>query len=77
MTGTQKAVWWTEYVIRHKGTKHLRGGAVDIPLYQYYLLDVIGSILVILGIMLFVFYKLFKFFIYYGRLLFQPKIKTN
>ncbi|KAF5286453.1 hypothetical protein FQA39_LY16303 [Lamprigera yunnana] len=24
MTGLEKAIWWTEYVIRHKGAKHLR-----------------------------------------------------
>ncbi|KAF2902531.1 hypothetical protein ILUMI_03654 [Ignelater luminosus] len=42
MTGLERAVWWTEYVLRHKGTKHLRSPALDIPSYQYYLLDVIG-----------------------------------
>ncbi|KAJ8923421.1 hypothetical protein NQ315_001979 [Exocentrus adspersus] len=42
MKGVDKAVWWTEYVIRHKGAKHLRNPAADLPLYQYYLLDVIG-----------------------------------
>lgn len=45
MTGLEKAVWWTEYVIRNKGAKHLRNPAVDIPLYQYFLLDVIGFLL--------------------------------
>lgn len=42
MTGLEKAVWWTEYVIRNKGAKHLRNPAADIPLYQYYLIDVIS-----------------------------------
>ncbi|KAJ8948062.1 hypothetical protein NQ314_008488 [Rhamnusium bicolor] len=42
MTGLEKAVWWTEYVIRNKGAKHLRNPAVNLPFYQYYLLDVIG-----------------------------------
>ncbi|KAF2893560.1 hypothetical protein ILUMI_12614 [Ignelater luminosus] len=42
MTGLEKAVWWTEYVIRHKGARHLRSPLLDIPSYQYYLLDVIG-----------------------------------
>ncbi|XP_018561507.1 UDP-glucuronosyltransferase 2B7 [Anoplophora glabripennis] len=42
MTGLEKAVWWTEYVIRNKGAKHLRNPAADIPLYQYFLVDVIG-----------------------------------
>ncbi|KAF5287796.1 hypothetical protein FQA39_LY15732 [Lamprigera yunnana] len=38
----EKAVWWTEYVIRHKGAKHLRSPLLDIPTYQYYLLDVVA-----------------------------------
>ncbi|KAJ8959681.1 hypothetical protein NQ318_021872 [Aromia moschata] len=42
MTGLETAVWWTEYVIRHKGAKHLRNPAADMPFYQYFLLDVIG-----------------------------------
>ncbi|XP_018561528.1 UDP-glucuronosyltransferase 2B7-like isoform X2 [Anoplophora glabripennis] len=47
MSGLEKAVWWTEYVIRNKGAKHLRNPAADIPLYQYFLLDVIGFFLLI------------------------------
>ncbi|KAJ8948059.1 hypothetical protein NQ314_008485 [Rhamnusium bicolor] len=42
MTGLEKAVWWTEYVIRNKGAKHLRNPAADLPFYQYYLIDVIS-----------------------------------
>ncbi|KAF5302525.1 hypothetical protein FQR65_LT00897 [Abscondita terminalis] len=49
MTGLEKAIWWTEYVIRHNGTKHLRSPMLDIPFYQYYLLDVIGVFVVVLG----------------------------
>ncbi|KAJ8959701.1 hypothetical protein NQ318_021893 [Aromia moschata] len=47
MTGLEKAIWWTEYVIRHKGAKHLRNPVADLPLYQYYLLDVIGFLLIV------------------------------
>lgn len=35
-----RAVYWTEYVIRHKGAPHLRSVAADLPWYQYLLLDV-------------------------------------
>jgi glucuronosyltransferase len=34
------AIFWTEYVIRHKGAPHLRSAAVDLPWYQYLLLDI-------------------------------------
>lgn len=36
-----RAVYWTEYVIRHKGAPHLRSVAADLPWYQYLLLDVL------------------------------------
>ncbi|KAF5280450.1 hypothetical protein FQR65_LT03259 [Abscondita terminalis] len=61
MTGLEKAIWWIEYVIRHKGAKHLKSPAVDLPLYQYYLLDVFGFIFIILSIGLFVISKLIYF----------------
>nr|CAD7597666.1 unnamed protein product [Timema genevievae] len=41
----ERAVWWTEYVLRHKGAPHLRTAAVDMPWYQFLLLDVIAFLL--------------------------------
>ncbi|GJQ75388.1 hypothetical protein Trydic_g23564 [Trypoxylus dichotomus] len=58
MTGLEKAVWWTEYVIRHKGAKHLRSPAIDMPLYEYFLLDVLGFIFGVLFIVLCISYKI-------------------
>lgn len=45
MSALDTAVYWVEYVIRHKGAYHLRSAAVDLSWYQYYLLDVIVFIL--------------------------------
>ncbi|XP_066286571.1 UDP-glucuronosyltransferase 2C1-like [Branchiostoma lanceolatum] len=36
----ERAVWWIEYVIKHGRLPHLRARAVELPWYQYYLLDV-------------------------------------
>ncbi|CAH1266945.1 UGT2A3 [Branchiostoma lanceolatum] len=36
----ERAVWWVENVIKHGGLPHLRARAVELPWYQYYLLDV-------------------------------------
>ncbi|ENN70676.1 hypothetical protein YQE_12621, partial [Dendroctonus ponderosae] len=44
-TGIQKAVWWAEYVIRHKGTKHLKSPTVDIEWYKYLLFDVFAVLI--------------------------------
>lgn len=40
-TQKEAVVYWTEYVIRHKGAPYLRTIAADMPLYEYLLLDVI------------------------------------
>ncbi|XP_071371324.1 UDP-glucuronosyltransferase-like [Centroberyx affinis] len=42
------AVFWTEFVIRHKGATHLRSAAHDLNWIQYHSLDVIGFFAVIL-----------------------------
>lgn len=50
-TPLERAIYWTEYVIRHKGAYHLQSPAKDMSFFQYYSLDVfllIMSILVIL-----------------------------
>jgi glucuronosyltransferase len=41
-TPLEQAVYWTEYVIRHKGAPHLRSAVLDLAWYQYFLLDVIA-----------------------------------
>lgn len=41
------AVYWTEYVMRHKGAKHMQSQAVDMYWFQYYSFDVIATLLVI------------------------------
>lgn len=73
MTGLEKAVWWTEYVLRNKGAKHLKGPAANIPSYQYYLLDVIGFLLAVLLICLFVIYKFLKFIVKWVKYLCKLK----
>lgn len=45
-SGIDKVIWWCEYVIRHKGAKHLRSPAADIPLYEYFMLDVLAFVVV-------------------------------
>uniref|UniRef100_A0A6P7GJF9 UDP-glucuronosyltransferase-like n=1 Tax=Diabrotica virgifera virgifera TaxID=50390 RepID=A0A6P7GJF9_DIAVI len=42
------AVYWTEFVIRHKGAHHLRVAALDLRWYQYLLVDVIAVVTIII-----------------------------
>lgn len=43
-----RAAYWIEYVIRHDGAKHMQSPAVHLNLVQYYSVDVIAFILVVL-----------------------------
>lgn len=47
------AVYWVEYVIRHRGAPHLRVAAVRMPWYRYFMVDVLG--MVFLGLVAVVF----------------------
>lgn len=47
MSPQESVVYWTEYIIRHKGAPHLRTSGADMPLYQYLMLDILAFIVVI------------------------------
>ncbi|KAG8228493.1 UDP-glycosyltransferase [Ladona fulva] len=42
-----RAVYWVEYVLRHKGAKHLRPAAADLRWYQLYMFDIFFVLMVI------------------------------
>ncbi|XP_051563932.1 UDP-glucuronosyltransferase 1A5-like isoform X2 [Myxocyprinus asiaticus] len=48
------AVFWTEFVMRHKGAEHLRPAAHELNWIQYHCLDVIGFLILILVTVIFV-----------------------
>jgi hypothetical protein len=39
-TPLDRAVYWTEYIIRHSGAPHIRSAALDLTWYQVEILDV-------------------------------------
>ncbi|XP_043826243.1 UDP-glucuronosyltransferase 2A3-like isoform X6 [Dromiciops gliroides] len=49
-----RAVFWIEFVMRHKGAKHLRPAAHDLTWYQYHSLDVIGFLLACVAAFVFI-----------------------
>uniref|UniRef100_A0A2K6U6R6 UDP-glucuronosyltransferase n=1 Tax=Saimiri boliviensis boliviensis TaxID=39432 RepID=A0A2K6U6R6_SAIBB len=51
------AVFWIEFVMRHKGAPHLRPAAHDLTWYQYHSLDVIGFLLAIVLTVAFIAFK--------------------
>ncbi|XP_039492981.1 UDP-glycosyltransferase UGT5 isoform X1 [Drosophila santomea] len=54
------AIWWTEYVLRHKGAAHMQVAGKDLDFVRYHSLDVFGTFLIgALGLL-----GVFTFFIY-------------
>lgn len=57
-TPKEEIIYWTDYVIKHKGAHHLKPMGIRLPWYQYFLIDVIFTIFSImfigLGIILFI-----------------------
>ncbi|XP_063908498.1 UDP-glycosyltransferase UGT5-like isoform X9 [Zophobas morio] len=50
MPPLETAIYWVEYVARHRGAHHMRTAAVGMPLYKYLLLDVIAFLLLVFGL---------------------------
>ncbi|PSN50535.1 UDP-glucuronosyltransferase 2B18 [Blattella germanica] len=61
-----RAVFWTEHVIRHGGAPHLRPASTDLYWYQYLLLDVLcvfaSGVLLIVFVLYFILRTLLKLF---------------
>ncbi|XP_055444701.1 UDP-glucuronosyltransferase 2B17-like isoform X3 [Bubalus kerabau] len=56
-----RAVFWIEFVMRHKGAKHLRPASHNLTWFQYHSLDVIGFLLACVATVVFVTTKCFLF----------------
>ncbi|RZF43050.1 hypothetical protein LSTR_LSTR001228 [Laodelphax striatellus] len=56
----EKAAYWIEYVLRHKGAPHLRSEGRNLPYYQYLLLDVFAFVAAVLLAIIAIFYTIFK-----------------
>ncbi|XP_017786762.1 PREDICTED: UDP-glucuronosyltransferase 2A3-like [Nicrophorus vespilloides] len=57
MTALEEAVWWVEFVLRHKGADHLKSPLRRMPWYQFFCLDVV-AVLVAPPILLIVLIKM-------------------
>lgn len=54
LKGTEKAVWWIEYVIRHQDVSHLKSPATKMSFIEYLMLDVMLFLFVISIVTLYV-----------------------
>ncbi|XP_038615660.1 UDP-glucuronosyltransferase 2A2-like isoform X8 [Tachyglossus aculeatus] len=57
MKPLDRAVFWIEFVMRHKGAKHLRPASHSLTWYQYHCLDVVAFLLACAALGLFIIAK--------------------
>ena len=76
MSQAESVVYWTEYVLRHKGAPHLKSHALNLRWYQYYLLDILAVVLVFISVVIYITKKMFKSIYMYG-LLFCKNCKSK
>lgn len=57
-TPMETAIHWVEYVAKFKGSLHMQGRGVQLPLYVYYNVDVWAFICCSLGFFIYVLVKL-------------------
>jgi glucuronosyltransferase len=71
MSAMDTAIFWTEYIIRHRGAPHLRPAILDLAWYQYLLLDILIAFLLCTITIVFLIYvitrKLAKIFTLHNR----------
>ncbi|XP_055290304.1 UDP-glucuronosyltransferase 2B17-like [Moschus berezovskii] len=61
ITSLDRAVFWIEFVMHHKGAKHLRPAAHNLTWFQYHSLDLIVFLLACVATVVFVITKCFLF----------------
>lgn len=60
ISGPDNAVWWTEYVIRNGGARHLRSPAVGVTFIEYYMLDLLSYLIAAVLFLLFLTYYILR-----------------
>ncbi|NP_001243963.1 UDP-glycosyltransferase UGT340C2 precursor [Bombyx mori] len=74
----ERAVWWTEHVLRNGGSKHLRSPAANMNYSEYLMLDVVLALLflffTVISILALIAYKLFGIL---KKMTFSGKLKSS
>lgn len=63
VNGLQTAAWWIEYAIRNDGGGQMKNRINTIPLYQYYFLDVISVLLLVVSLIIYIPYKILAYIV--------------
>ncbi|XP_055919609.1 UDP-glycosyltransferase UGT5-like [Eupeodes corollae] len=73
MSAKETAVYWVEYVLRHRGAPHMQSPAVHLNKFQLMSLDVVGF----LGVIIYLVIKFIKFFVVFVYSKFVRKLKNK
>lgn len=63
MKPMDRAIYWVEYVLRHKGASHLTSSCVPLSFTQYFLIDVYCIFISVIIVSIFLFKKVTKYFV--------------
>jgi len=66
MSPAESVVYWTEYVLRHKGAPNLMSHAMSLTWYQYFLVDVMFTFLLTVSVIIFLIYFCLKNIVKYS-----------
>ncbi|XP_050522153.1 UDP-glucosyltransferase 2-like [Daktulosphaira vitifoliae] len=76
---TETVIYWTEYIIKHKGARHLQTAAIDMPWWKYFLIDTISFIVLFVCLVLYLIYvvlkSMYRFFT--KKVILKNKINQN
>lgn len=73
----EEAIYWIEYVLRHKGAPQLRSRSADMSWYQYYLVDISVIIVTVLISIAFVLYNLLRYILTHLPNRIRNKVKNQ
>ncbi|XP_046684814.1 UDP-glycosyltransferase UGT5-like isoform X1 [Homalodisca vitripennis] len=71
MSPADSAVFWVEYVLRHRGAHHLRSAATQLSWYQLALLDILAVFMAVIVILCFVLRRIYSLLFVWKK---QPKV---
>ncbi|XP_056630363.1 uncharacterized protein LOC130440939 [Diorhabda sublineata] len=76
MSPMNTALYWINYIVENKGAPYMKSAAVNMPTYQYLLLDVVAVLLILLFMSFYIFYRFVKIMskLCYGK---RDKIKKS
>lgn len=77
MSALDTAMFWIEYVIRHKGADFMKNPAMKLSWISYYMLDILAFILLVIVVFLLISFKIITLLLNISRMIRRYKLKTN